>query len=53
MKPFSEQVWNVCGKAMTVAAFVMLVAILAGFHTTGPKIITQVQFRGSRCQGRF
>lgn len=34
---------DVFGKAATVAAFVMVIAILTGCQTTEPKVITQVQ----------
>lgn len=50
MKGFSEQVWYGFGCAVTAAAFLMIVAILAGCQHQEPKIITQVQFRGSRCR---
>lgn len=34
---------DVFGRAMTAAAFVMIIAMLTGCQTTEPKIITQVQ----------
>lgn len=43
MRSFSDQVWNVFGKAMTAAAFIMILAILTGCNTTEPRVITQVQ----------
>lgn len=44
MRSFSEQVWTVFGRAMTAAAFVMIIAVLAGCSLTArePQVIKKV-----------
>ncbi len=43
MRSFSEQAWDVCGKTCTAAAFLVILAILAGCQHLEPKVITPVQ----------
>jgi len=42
MRSFSEQVWKVFGRAMTAAAFVMVIAVLAGCQHQEPRVIEKV-----------
>lgn len=43
MKGFSEQVWTVFARAVTAAAFIMVIAVLAGCQHHEPRVITKVQ----------
>lgn len=43
MGQLSEQVWTVFGRVMTAAAFIMVIAVLAGCQHQEPRVITQVQ----------
>ena len=42
MSQLSEQVWTVFGRVMTAAAFIMVIAVLAGCQHQEPRVITQV-----------